>query len=561
MKKRTISKNKSPFSLAAPGLYRAGYSVIPLIPHTKKPVENNWSIYCEERADSNQMKQWNKLPDVNIGLCLGEASQVIALDFDEDMDGLHEQILSLLPSDSPNFQYDKKGARGFTRFFRYNGEKNRSWKKNGITIIELLSDGRHTVMPPSIHPNGGKYEATFGLLDEVTAEELDYLPEGFVEKLDLLIKNKKEDVEKKENNFEVADLKAALKCINSDPYDVWIQVGMAIKDSLDDEEGFEIWDKWSQKSDKYDPDEMASRWKSFKSKGVSVSTIFYLAMENGFEFDRNKISLEGIVTPYSLMDELEDWRTKGLYAGVKPGLGKLGDFIHFRKGEFSVWTGYPGEGKSELIDSINLDLMEQGLKSLYCSLEKGPKSHTQSLIHKYTGKPIKKRTKQEQMDAIEYISRHCAMIGMSNFDTNIDNLFKIAKMYKIVEGLDIFFIDPYNYLESKKGDGVEHTKYILKKCSRMAKELGIHVALVAHPKAPDSRFGNKLPKLNKYSISGGSDFPNIADFLIAVGKDIDGNTSIDILKVRDQDIDKEGTTYLKFNKETKRHEDYDLLEF
>ena len=51
----------------------------------------------------------------------------------------------------------KKGAKGITLFFSYNGEVNRTFKKSGQTVLEILSTGRQTVLPPSLHPNGMFY--------------------------------------------------------------------------------------------------------------------------------------------------------------------------------------------------------------------------------------------------------------------------------------------------------------------------------------------------------------------------------------------------------------------
>jgi hypothetical protein len=545
--------NSSPFKQVASSLVEKGYSVIPLRQGSKAPIEKNWTQYCDKVTDSVTLSTWEGLPDANIGLTLGKASGLVALDFDEDVGGLHEEILKLLPVKTVR----KTGARGFTLFYKYNGEKTHKWGKDGEMVLELLSSGRHTVIPPSIHPNGNayKYESFEELLD---IENLPELPENFLEDVNKIFGKEMTNTSvKKDRSFDIQDVKEALSFIDPDEYETWIQVGMALKESVGGEEGFELWDKWSSKSKKYNPHVMHGRWNSFTSGGVSVATIFYHAMEQGFKF-KKKFSLEGIINPIDLLDDLEDWRVNGLDIGASAGLGNLDKLVHFRKGEFTVITGYANSGKSEFLDSIAMNLMDQDWKFLYCSLEKTPRSHVQSLVHKYTGKQIKDRTKEEQIEAVEFISKHSAMIGRSKFDSNIDNIVQVAEMYKRIEGLDSLVIDPFNYITSNHPSGYDHTKYATIKCADIAKKLDIHVFLIAHPKLPDKTFlkkdGDQLPRITMYSIAGGSNFANVADIIMSVSRCVDDSTQVDVLKVRDQDIDKMGRADFKFNTDTKRHE-------
>jgi hypothetical protein len=69
-----------------------------------------WQRYCRERANRETLDMWLDWPERNIGLALGPASGVIALDFDYDRDGRHAEILKII-SDSP---VKKRGAKGHT---------------------------------------------------------------------------------------------------------------------------------------------------------------------------------------------------------------------------------------------------------------------------------------------------------------------------------------------------------------------------------------------------------------------------------------------------------------
>jgi hypothetical protein len=120
----------------APKYFERGLIVTPLIRNDKRPVLKDWTnkiIY------KNYEKIIDENPCSNIGLLLGEISGVIAIDIDKDSG------LKLCPL-SPVV---KKGKKGETRFFKYNGEISRKRHDLGI---ELLSNGNQTVLPPSIHP-------------------------------------------------------------------------------------------------------------------------------------------------------------------------------------------------------------------------------------------------------------------------------------------------------------------------------------------------------------------------------------------------------------------------
>jgi len=62
--------------------------------------------------------------------------------------------------------------------------------------------------------------------------------------------------------WDVKDVEELLQYIEPDEYDKWLTTGMAIKHQFPDERGFELWDKWSQrtKSNNYDHDECRTKW-------------------------------------------------------------------------------------------------------------------------------------------------------------------------------------------------------------------------------------------------------------------------------------------------------------
>ena len=286
----------SPFNKSARLMWERGYSVIPIMPNDKMPAEINmgqwknmlgWAKYCKELASEHDMGRWEAWPNANVGITLGSASQVVAVDYDDDVDNLHAKIQALLP---PSY-VKKVGGRGHTAFYRYNGEVNRDWKKNGVTVLQLLSSGRQTVVPPSIHPNGREYYyITEDTLEWVNPTELSYLPHNFSEIMDNLFGYEKvkirnittvDEYSQYYGETTVEEIQRALNYISPDGYQEWVEIGMALSQHLGDS-GFQLWDSWSAKSNKYNAKGMDRKWHSFKHDGITISTLFYYAMDEGF---------------------------------------------------------------------------------------------------------------------------------------------------------------------------------------------------------------------------------------------------------------------------------------
>ena len=79
-------------------------------------------------------------------------------------------------------------------------------------------------------------------------------------------------------------LQGALDTIPADDYEIWFRVGCAL---YHDGRDFEIWDRWSQTSDKYTASEMRRKWESFGKKSVrdpiGIGYIYDLAKEHGWQ--------------------------------------------------------------------------------------------------------------------------------------------------------------------------------------------------------------------------------------------------------------------------------------
>lgn len=140
--------------------FEKGWGVIPC--RGKAPLIKNWSRFCIEKMTLEELEEFiNKYPWANIGLPLGPANNVIAIDFDSDDSYYTEQLKINLPH-TPCI---RRGKKGFALIYKFNGEQASKIKRDGVNFIEILSTGNQLILPPSIHPDTNK---PYQWLDEET---------------------------------------------------------------------------------------------------------------------------------------------------------------------------------------------------------------------------------------------------------------------------------------------------------------------------------------------------------------------------------------------------------
>lgn len=150
-----------------------GYNVVPGKRGSKSYAFKGLNQYAELKVDESQALTWiSELKESNIDLMLGKVSGVVALDFD----CVDPEIIKIIEPLLPKSKAGKIGSKGWTRFFRYNGEKSQTIKHNGEVVFEVLSDGKKTTMPGSRHPSGIIYKWENESLLTFDPNDFDYLP-------------------------------------------------------------------------------------------------------------------------------------------------------------------------------------------------------------------------------------------------------------------------------------------------------------------------------------------------------------------------------------------------
>lgn len=249
----------------------AGFAVIPL--KDGRPTVK-WSEYFNRLPTTEEVKGWRGR---EYGLVCGEPSGIIAIDIDTD----DTAVIYALAGPSP---VRKVGSKGFTAFYRYEGQTSTNWKHNGEVICELLSDKRLTTIPPSPHRKTG--EPYVWLENELIGADLPMLGKRFIEAMDKLYPRPVPKIKFEHHFSEDIDLSEAAEMLDFiDPSmsrDEWIVIGMALRDEFGDA-ACNLWHEWSSNSDKYNLRDAQAAWRSFSHDGVTVGTLIHYAKEGGWE--------------------------------------------------------------------------------------------------------------------------------------------------------------------------------------------------------------------------------------------------------------------------------------
>jgi len=240
-----------------------------------------------------------------------------------------------------------------------------------------------------------------------------------------------------------------------------------------------------------------------------------------------------------------------------PGFANLDPLYRIAPGLFTVVTGYPGSGKSTLVDTMMLNLAAQhGWRFAIFSAESAPTDlHMQILARKFLRTPITRMTSGEDMDrAYEFIVEHFVWINTTN-PIDVAGVLEAAAVKHRRQTLHGLVVDPWNQLEHMRPKNVREDEYIgqqLAVMTQWAKRYGIHLWILAHPTKPksDSRMAPGL-----YDISGAAHWRNRADMGFIVHRR-DTHTEITVAKVRFSDHGRTGHARLYFHDRSETFHDH-----
>jgi hypothetical protein len=135
-------------------IYRAaGYRVVPIAPGTKYPGTHQGFGSYMPLVGWPTSNITEPQPGAGIGLICGDP--LVAADIDTDDEGLGVELIDAV-TDGGGATITKTGKRGQTLLLRPPPDlkvKSRKFLIGGVTVFEMLAEGRQTVLPPTVHPD------------------------------------------------------------------------------------------------------------------------------------------------------------------------------------------------------------------------------------------------------------------------------------------------------------------------------------------------------------------------------------------------------------------------
>lgn len=296
--------NKNYMAQLGATLVDRGFPILPIQPNTKKPglyklgewhEYPKWSRHCERDTTENEVDIWGNWPEAGIGIAAG---RVIGIDIDVlasptvamEIEALAKRMLGDTPAvrigHAPKRLLVYRAVQPFAGF-KY-------------PPIEVLGMGQQFIAY-GVHPDTGQpYSWPVSTLADLSQEDLPAITEAQAREFakeayqlipaDLRPKSlgvglranmESANLPEQRGTFEAVE-EALVHILNDDlDYDSWVRIGMAIKGALADE-GWPLFERWSQSSQKYDAKTTARSWRSFAPQRIGAGTIYKLALDNGW---------------------------------------------------------------------------------------------------------------------------------------------------------------------------------------------------------------------------------------------------------------------------------------
>jgi len=130
-----------------------GFSVIPIKPEDKRPLLKSWLEFQTRKPTNDEIANWFKVANNNIGIVTGSISgiTVVDVDPDADTDALYRSLGGSVVA--PTVTTPRGGKHIYFNYFK--DIRNRA---GAFRAVDIRGDGGYVVAPPSIGVNGASYQ-------------------------------------------------------------------------------------------------------------------------------------------------------------------------------------------------------------------------------------------------------------------------------------------------------------------------------------------------------------------------------------------------------------------
>jgi P4 family phage/plasmid primase-like protien len=358
-----------------------GWSVIPCNEDKKSLVM--WAEYQTNKAGPEQIRNWwNKWPNANVGVLLGNVSNLTRIDVDgsdaeTQLNGfgdVNDALSFTTPSGGRGYLYQH--CAGLFSKVLWSGEKEHE-------ELRLQSRGAYTILPPSEGYEWTKYGDTPPAPEWLRTLFTRYAEEAVRAELGY------DPLTKVIDRDEVLD---ALKCIPADNRDIWLKVGMALH-SMNDDTLLEVWDQWSQTCvEKYKENECSALWSGFDARGgITDATLTGLAWRHGW------------ISKYGKYEPITD-------VGNARVLSRLstGNILHCDAWEWIAWTGckWSTEGAWKIVQELQKEVLNLRLTRARDSVNRYMSTGYDTTLNQEVAKPLFNEKLKQKRGVIQKILSH-----------------------------------------------------------------------------------------------------------------------------------------------------------
>lgn len=300
-------------------------------------------------------KEWGKLDESEANAeAIETGNGLLVIDIDtKDISQLDERLVELLPR-VPTVDT----ARGYHYYFDVEDDSIFKTCADLFDHVDMRSTG------------GIVFSSYWGADDRIKYERMrddNYkmdkaLQEYLLQSKRLaptIVPQKSSQNYEKNGQISVQEMRECVSFIDPDEsYDIWYKVGMGLK-NWDADQGYHVWDEWSQNGAKYNPSEIVYKWESFKGDGINAGSIIWYAQQNGYIPPRRD---DG--EPFEAIEEASDIipqkvnfylhnsdyyvHSDKLYSKLTQSAFK----VHFRKSGIRLGKGDSMDDHIQIIDSV-----------------------------------------------------------------------------------------------------------------------------------------------------------------------------------------------------------------
>jgi len=213
-----------------------------------------------------------------------------------------------------------------------------------------------------------------------------------------------------------------------------------------------------------------------------------------------------IKRPSEYLDDVEKYFSEDLTGGLELPFKKTVEDFKVRMGEITLVTGYSGHGKSAWLNQCMLGLMKQE-KTMIASFEMLPKA-TLGRMTQQTG---------EANPNYEYIKdflnklEHNLYLYDPEGETTAEKVIEVIYYCAEKLGVKLMVIDSLMKCSIAEDD-LNKQKAFANKLAVAARDLGIHIFIVAHSRKTVSEHDNA----SKFDVAGSANLTNLVDNVISV---------------------------------------------